>query len=1374
MADEIIQRLGFDTGDSITNINLLKTSLDSLNTALAASATALRTFNTSSAGIDGALASLTGKVDAMVAKLSGMGNITPKIDLDTTGALSQINQLTRAWGSIGATGQEKAAQMQFASLKASLADYVSTNKISADQVNKAFAGTLSGSGAAINGLKTKVGEMQQAFLNLGQGAQSAGTKFGSFVTMIGRIIAIRAIISTLNDIAQAMEEGVQSASEFSLRLSQIAAIQDGVAMATAKLRAELLATSVEFARPIGETSIAFYQMMQNQVGTAAQSLGVFKAAATLAAANNAPLTDSVNLLTSALKGWNLSTDEAGRLAGMFFEAIKIGRMEASDLAETLGKIGPTAKAMGISVQESMAAVAVMTQQGTKANTAMTQLSAVMTALMKPTKELKIAMAEKWGVANAEEALVLFGGLGGVLQNLESITGGTSDNMIKFTANVRALRTMFALSGGNAKAYGDALNQLTEAEYSTAEAAAKLALESPGGQFKQSTVELANAWEEVGNKLLGTRTVINEIKATLVTMFGTSETLIAAAVVAVGALVLAWKSYVPAILAASKATALFGVALRAAFPIVGIVVAIGASFIALTNIIERNSYKTRDYFNSLEVGAKKAEEALNAVTQKRIQAETAAQTKLYQESLKSSSAIIKTHKDEASEARITALATYQTGKRYVDALLESKRSALNKAIDAENIAAEKILTIRQNMTLRAGKISDMTFEHGIKYNTDTTDKAELARKQASYGWSLKQQALNDLERAKTPADLELINDKLDRAKAYAEKAEQTTDDVKDAERWSRQSISTEKAKNIVQEKSIELTKENAAKAKAGIPKQIADIQKLTEFADTLTESLKEVKLDSGKWEDACRKMQLAFKGVIDTVQGAEFKPEDMLGTSKAENAATAKIKELKDVQASLQSQMTTIGEKTKVTLETKEATTKLGELNAQIQESKARLGEISKEYNKVTSVITEGASKLAGSGGTLFEWLDRFKSMPDLAPQATKVQEALKILTDSATTLNPAELKAKVLEYSTALADLYSTMGPKGTATQKNFDGLTTSLNEALTRLKTLANDNPVEIKAKLVSAESEFAGISEKLRTQNQEDINRSYQRGVDLENEMGRAIDNSIKKQEILRTKINETNKQQLPRIVDQVGKESTTGKSGIITNPFISPKVDPKALDAIKLDISTEVDKTSAALDPIDVSVDEAAFAQSTTGLQNAIIPLTESLNTVKLAGDTIPQGIDQAINSSVPALTAACTTSAASVQLSFVSAFAAIGNAIQEDIRLANQLATTSAQSAAFGGVIHRAAGGPVSRWTDTVSAMLTPGEVVMNTAASKRFYPQLQAMNAGSQPMFRDRGGSVTNVGDVNVTVNGGSTESQTIKNIAYGLRREIRRGTVKLN
>jgi len=87
------------------------------------------------------------------------------------------------------------------------------------------------------------------------------------------------------------------------------------------------------------------------------------------------------------------------------------------------------------------------------------------------------------------------------------------------------------------------------------------------------------------------------------------------------------------------------------------------------------------------------------------------------------------------------------------------------------------------------------------------------------------------------------------------------------------------------------------------------------------------------------------------------------------------------------------------------------------------------------------------------------------------------------------------------------------------------------------------------------------------------------------------------------------------------------------------------------------------------------------------------------------------------------------------------------------------------------GGSARGTDTVPAMLSPGEFVVNARSARQFHAQLLAMNAGQVPSFQT-GGSVsntTNVGDIHVHES--KTPELTAQAINTILRRGQRRGTI---
>lgn len=92
-----------------------------------------------------------------------------------------------------------------------------------------------------------------------------------------------------------------------------------------------------------------------------------------------------------------------------------------------------------------------------------------------------------------------------------------------------------------------------------------------------------------------------------------------------------------------------------------------------------------------------------------------------------------------------------------------------------------------------------------------------------------------------------------------------------------------------------------------------------------------------------------------------------------------------------------------------------------------------------------------------------------------------------------------------------------------------------------------------------------------------------------------------------------------------------------------------------------------------------------------------------------------------------------------------------------------------------GGFLPRGTDTIPAMLSPGEFVINARSARRFYSELQAINAGVRPVYRQDGGPVSNtqIGDINVSVPQGRNSEATGREIGRSIRRELRRNTTTL-
>ena len=100
-----------------------------------------------------------------------------------------------------------------------------------------------------------------------------------------------------------------------------------------------------------------------------------------------------------------------------------------------------------------------------------------------------------------------------------------------------------------------------------------------------------------------------------------------------------------------------------------------------------------------------------------------------------------------------------------------------------------------------------------------------------------------------------------------------------------------------------------------------------------------------------------------------------------------------------------------------------------------------------------------------------------------------------------------------------------------------------------------------------------------------------------------------------------------------------------------------------------------------------------------------------------------------------------------------------------------NAFHGGVQYRNAGGS-SRGQDTIPTMLAPGEFVANQRATANFLPELQAINAGNSPSSASSGNTIITIGDINVSSQS-QLPSQTAREVGNSIKRELRRGTIKL-
>lgn len=94
---------------------------------------------------------------------------------------------------------------------------------------------------------------------------------------------------------------------------------------------------------------------------------------------------------TALRGFGLEASEAGHVADVFARAAADTNVEVGDMGEALKYVAPVANSMGISLEETAAAIGIMSDAGIKGSQAGTTLRGALSRLARPTKAMQNTM-----------------------------------------------------------------------------------------------------------------------------------------------------------------------------------------------------------------------------------------------------------------------------------------------------------------------------------------------------------------------------------------------------------------------------------------------------------------------------------------------------------------------------------------------------------------------------------------------------------------------------------------------------------------------------------------------------------------------------------------------------------------------------------------------------------------------------------------------------------------------------------------------------------------------------------------------------------------------------------------------------------------------
>jgi len=216
-----------------------------------------------------------------------------------------------------------------------------------------------------------------------------------------------------------------------------------------------------------------------------------------------------DLATSAMNAYGSQVLSASDATDVMVAAVREGKLEADELAASMGRVLPIASNMGVSFGEVGAAFAALSRTGTNAAEAATQVRGIFASLLKPTTDAEQAL-KQMGLSSAGLRKSLKeDGLLATLEILKANFEGNDTAAQRVFGNVRALSGVMDLLGANVDTTRQIFDNMTKTQGATAKAF-EATSKSASFKLQKSLNELRVAFTELGGELL--KTFLPYIKA----------------------------------------------------------------------------------------------------------------------------------------------------------------------------------------------------------------------------------------------------------------------------------------------------------------------------------------------------------------------------------------------------------------------------------------------------------------------------------------------------------------------------------------------------------------------------------------------------------------------------------------------------------------------------------------------------------------------------------------------------------------------------------------------------------------------------------------------------------------------------------------------
>ena len=322
------------------------------------------------------------------------------------------------------------------------------------------------------------------------GAETQANNLASSIKRaVAGVAALAATYLSLRAITGFFTSAVKESADFEEQLARVKAVSGATAEEMARLKAA--ATEMGAATTFNASQAANAMETLSRAGlNTEQTLQALPEVLALARGNSIELAEAAGLVTQSIQGMGAEFDQSGRYADVLTRAAQRANTSVVGLGQALSYAAPTARALGLDVEQTAALVGKLADAGIDASRAGTALNSIFSQFQNPASKFRGEL-DALGITTND--------FGAALEQLES-SGGKGQAAINAVGQEAgpALRSLLAQGT-------DSLREL-EAELRNAGGAAQQAADTMDDTLPGALERLSSAWRtlqrSIGDNVLG--------------------------------------------------------------------------------------------------------------------------------------------------------------------------------------------------------------------------------------------------------------------------------------------------------------------------------------------------------------------------------------------------------------------------------------------------------------------------------------------------------------------------------------------------------------------------------------------------------------------------------------------------------------------------------------------------------------------------------------------------------------------------------------------------------------------------------------------------------------------------------------------------------